>query len=213
MRTCVGGASIGTESRHPSSHVPDASLSPAAARAPAAAHVRAGPAVSDGRALAGRPPTSASSTGHRGARLATTTTTVGRAAVPAVDVHNHLGRWLTDGQWCTADVDALLATMDAAGVETVVNLDGLWGDELEANLDRYDRAHPDRFLTFCQVEWALLAQRDGERRAQEQLRDSARRGARGVKVWKDLGLHVRDDTGALVLPDDPRVITNPRARG
>ncbi|GAA1626305.1 hypothetical protein GCM10009790_06260 [Georgenia ruanii] len=139
-------------------------------------------------------------------RLAATTTTVGRAAVPAIDVHNHLGRWLTDGQWCTPDVDALLATMDAAGVETVVNLDGLWGGELEANLDRYDRAHPGRFLTFCQVEWALLAQPDGERRAQEQLRDSARRGARGVKVWKDLGLHVRDETGALVLPDDPRVV-------
>lgn len=139
-------------------------------------------------------------------RLTTAATAVGRAAVRAVDVHNHLGRWLTDGQWCTPDVDALLATMDAAGVETVVNLDGLWGDELEANLDRYDRAHPGRFLTFCHVEWGLLAEPDGERRAQEQLRDSARRGARGVKVWKDLGLRVRDAEGALVVPDDPRVV-------
>lgn len=30
-------------------------------------------------------------------------------------------------------------------------------------------------------------------------------GARGVKVWKDLGLSVRDAAGVLVLPDDPRL--------
>ena len=82
-------------------------------------------------------------------------TRVARAAVPAIDVHNHLGRWLTT-DWCAPDVAALLAMMDDAGVATVVNLDGLWGDELDANLDRYDRAHPGRFLTFCQVDWTLL---------------------------------------------------------
>lgn len=38
-----------------------------------------------------------------------------------------------------------------------------------------------------------------------QLRDSAAAGAKGVKVWKDLGLRVRDSRGELVLPDDPRI--------
>lgn len=139
-------------------------------------------------------------------RLSVAETRVARARVPAVDVHNHLGRWLTDGAWCTPDVPALLATMDATGLETVVNLDGLWGEELDANLDRYDRAHPGRFLTFAHVDWTLLAQPDGERLVQDQLRDSAARGARGVKVWKSLGLDVRDERGELVLPDDPRVV-------
>ncbi|GGM38393.1 amidohydrolase family protein [Promicromonospora citrea] len=132
-------------------------------------------------------------------------TRVPRAAVPAVDVHNHLGRWLTP-DWCAPDVDALLALMDAANIATVVNLDGLWGDELEANLDRYDRAHPDRFVTFCQVDWTLLERPDGEQVIAEQLRDSAARGARGLKVWKNVGLTVRGPDGALVLPDDPRVV-------
>ena len=36
--------------------------------------------------------------------------------------------------------------MDACNVAAIVNLDGMWGDELEANLDRYDRAHPGRFV-------------------------------------------------------------------
>ncbi len=133
-------------------------------------------------------------------------TPVARTAVPAIDVHNHLGRWLTGPGWTAPDVGALLDLMDAHGIELVVNLDGMRGAELEANLDRYDRAWPDRFRTFCQLDWDLLATEDGERLLHEQLRDCARRGARGVKVWKNLGLQVRDTTGALVLPDDPRVV-------
>lgn len=138
-------------------------------------------------------------------RVSVPVTRVRRAAVPAVDVHNHLGRWLTQ-DWCAPDVDALLAMMDGAGIETVVNLDGLWGEELDANLDRYDRAHPGRFVTFCQVDWTLLARPGGEREIADQLRDSAARGARGVKVWKNVGLTVRGPDGELVLPDDPRVV-------
>ncbi|MFC7876948.1 amidohydrolase family protein [Isoptericola sp. NPDC057391] len=132
-------------------------------------------------------------------------TRVVRAAVPAVDVHNHLGRWLTP-DWCAPDVGELLRMMDTANLETVVNLDGRWGDELEANLDRYDRAHPGRFITFCQLDWSLLARPDGELELADQLRDCAARGARGVKVWKNLGLTVVGPDGALVTPDDPRVV-------
>ncbi len=43
--------------------------------------------------------------------------------------------------------------MDQFNIATVVNLDGRWDDELEANLDRYDRAHPGRVVTFCHVDW------------------------------------------------------------
>jgi predicted TIM-barrel fold metal-dependent hydrolase len=133
---------------------------------------------------------------------------VERPAVPAIDVHNHLGRWLShDSSWVVPDVDALLATLDDCAVRTVVNLDGLWGDELSANVERYDRRHPGRFLTFCHLDWPMLADADGERLLIESLEDSARRGARGVKVWKHLGLQVRDGSGDLVLPDDPRVVS------
>ena len=134
-------------------------------------------------------------------------TRVERPAVRAIDAHNHLGRWITDwvrpgGGWMTEDVGALLGMMDALDVEAIVNLDGRWGAELEANLDRYDRAHPGRFLTFCHVDWGELA-RPG--RLVASLEASRAAGARGLKVWKDLGLAVRDGAGSLVLPDDPRL--------
>jgi predicted TIM-barrel fold metal-dependent hydrolase len=133
-------------------------------------------------------------------------------AAPVIDAHNHLGRWLSswvrdDGGWVVGDVGGLLGLMDAWRVEAIVNLDGRWGAELEANLDRYDRAHPGRFATFCHVDWALLAtDADGAvARLVASLRASAAAGARGLKVWKDLGLSVRDAAGALVLPGDERL--------
>jgi predicted TIM-barrel fold metal-dependent hydrolase len=122
---------------------------------------------------------------------------------PMIDAHNHLGRWLT-GSWSVPDVGALVATLDELGVEAVVNLDGMWGDELEANLVRYDRARAGRFATFAQWD-----RRWFEAGAWEELGAQARAsftaGARGLKVWKDLGLHLRDERSRLVMPDDERL--------
>lgn len=140
-------------------------------------------------------------------RLVRTRTAVQRPAVPAIDAHNHLGTWLSpDGGWLAPSVPDLLATMDDLGVERIVNLDGRWAAELEANLDRYDRAHPGRFTTFCHVDWRALAAGDDGRELVADLDASVAAGARGLKIWKDLGLAVRDGSGALVLPDDERVV-------
>ena len=133
---------------------------------------------------------------------------------PCIDIHNHLGRWLTgDGGWMIEDVGDLIRTMDACHVDMIVNLDGMWGDEIDSNLDRYDRAPPDRFVTFCHLDWGLLAEPDAESRLIAQLEDNARRGARGVKVWKSLGLTFRDAGGTLVSPDNPCVVSVLRRAG
>jgi predicted TIM-barrel fold metal-dependent hydrolase len=139
-------------------------------------------------------------------QVRTRVTEIARPAVPCVDVHNHLGRWLgSDGGWVVDDVPALVGMLDEHDVETVVNLDGRWGEELSANLERYDRAYPGRFVTFCQLDWGALAAEDPTAALLAQLDDAASRGARGIKVWKDLGLRHRDGEGRLVLPDDPRL--------
>jgi predicted TIM-barrel fold metal-dependent hydrolase len=131
-----------------------------------------------------------------------------------VDVHNHLGRRMDvnelvvsggEATWLVRDVGALVAEMDAWDVETIVNLDGDWGGELEANLDRYDRAYPGRFATFCRLDWDDCRLPGWPGRFAGSLRDSVERGAAGLKVWKDVGLHVRDEAGRLVLCDDERL--------
>lgn len=133
-------------------------------------------------------------------------TSVPRAATPAVDAHNHLGRWLSDGEWMIDDVPWFVDLMDECSVQTVVNLDGLWGDEVSANVERYDLAHPGRFITFCHIDWSKLVHPNAVTGLKAALDEAVARGARGVKVWKSLGLWVRDADGSLVLPDDPRVI-------
>jgi hypothetical protein len=130
---------------------------------------------------------------------------VDRARFPAVDAHNHLGRWLSpDASWMVPDVTRLVAMMDELNLATIVNLDGRWGRELDENLDRYDGAHPGRFATFCHVDWAEVATPGFTDRLIVSLQTSSKRGAAGLKVWKDLGLTVRDPSGRLLLPDDPR---------
>ncbi|MEO8094737.1 MAG: amidohydrolase family protein [Pseudolysinimonas sp.] len=150
---------------------------------------------------------------HPVSQLKVPQTSVLRTSVPAVDVHNHLGRWLSHGEWMIDNVPELLATMDGTGIETIVNLDGMWDEEVSANVTRYDAAYPGRFLTFCQLDWAQVGAECGAARLRASLDDSAARGARGVKVWKNLGLTVRDTTGDLVMPDDPRVVDVMRHAG
>ena len=126
-----------------------------------------------------------------------------RAPHPMIDAHNHLGRWLT-GEWTVRDVGAQIAMMDELGLEAIVNLDGMWGDELDANLDRYDRAYPGRFATFARWDPRRFELGAWDEMG-AQLRDAFGRGAKGLKVWKDLGLHLRDPHGELVMPDDRRL--------
>jgi predicted TIM-barrel fold metal-dependent hydrolase len=126
-----------------------------------------------------------------------------QASVPAINFHSHLGRWLADrGEWMEPDVGRLLELMDSCNFTTMVNLDGRWGRELEENLARYDQAYPGRFYTFCHLDWALLEDPSGPELLVKSLQRSVAAGARGLKIWKDLGTTVRVH-GRLVLPDDP----------
>jgi len=129
-----------------------------------------------------------------------------RSKFPSVDVHNHLGKWLNEGTWMFQDAAELIDIMDESNIELLVNLDGFWGDEVIQSVERYDRRYPDRIRTFCWVEWARITEKDGVAALTRQLDESVSNGAQGIKVWKNLGLQVRDSDGALVLPDDPRVI-------
>jgi predicted TIM-barrel fold metal-dependent hydrolase len=127
------------------------------------------------------------------------------AAFPVFDVHTHLGRWLTnDGGWMAPDMGELLMTMDSLNVRTVVNLDGRWGDELEANLDRYDRSYPDRFVTFCQIDWDVLDGKGSPEDLVKSIERSHAAGAKGLKIWKNLGL-ITKVGGKILMPGDPMI--------
>jgi predicted TIM-barrel fold metal-dependent hydrolase len=129
--------------------------------------------------------------------LVTKATLVERARFPAIDVHCH---WPLD-----ADPAALLAAMDARNVRAAVNLSGGFGADLDAMLARFAAAAPDRLIVFCNVDFSRIDEPDFAERAVAELESAKARGARGLKVFKDLGLRIRDRSGALVPVDDPRL--------
>jgi hypothetical protein len=103
------------------------------------------------------------------------------------------------------DPASLVELMDSWNIAAIVNLDGLPGEDLEENVRRYDRSFPGRFATFTHPDWRQLGRLNFGARLADALGEAVDTGAKGLKVWKDLGLWLRDDEGALLLPDDERL--------
>jgi predicted TIM-barrel fold metal-dependent hydrolase len=140
------------------------------------------------------------------ARLVTKVTTITQPRFPIVDAHNHLGEF--GGGYDKRPPRDLFDAMDAANVTHYVDLDGGWGEDiLRTRLDTFKAHAPERYTAFAGVPWShWLEQGDafGEHAA-ARLREQARWGAQGLKIWKNFGLHERDQHGALVAVDDPRL--------
>lgn len=139
--------------------------------------------------------------------LVTKETHIRTPRFPVFDAHNHLTGDF-GGNWDQRPVAELLDVLDEAGVTHLLDLDGMWSEEiLDAHLRLFKQAAPERFLIFGGVDWSAWAtqgNRFGEWAAQ-QLRAQVARGAQGVKLWKLLGLHVKDQNGELVRVSDPRL--------
>ena len=140
-------------------------------------------------------------------KLVTRATIVNKPRFPVIDAHNHLSLEGFGG-WDKRPVSELLDILDAADVRVYVDLDGGWGEDiLETHLDHFKAAAPERFRVYGGVDWSKWAEhgdRFGEWAA-DRLRKQAARGAQGLKIWKPLGLTVRDQNDKLVAVDDPRL--------
>ena len=129
---------------------------------------------------------------------------VPQAKFPAIDFHNHVN----DAQGINGEnvpPAEVVANMDRANIKTIVILTGLWGEKLQAVLDNMVKPHPGRFVVFTQMDWSKIDDPQFGVKMVQQLDDAVSRGARGLKVLKDLGLGVRDKTGKLVAIDDERM--------
>ena len=133
-------------------------------------------------------------------------TPVEKPRFPAIDAHNHLGDEFGGG-WIHRPLPELVAVLDQAGITKYVDLDGGWGEAvLREHLAKLAPAR-ERFLVFGGVDWSQWPAR-GEsfpEWAAGRLRVQKEWGADGLKIWKPLGLHVRDHKGELVKVDDPRL--------
>ncbi|HVI10370.1 MAG TPA: amidohydrolase family protein [Candidatus Binatia bacterium] len=128
---------------------------------------------------------------------------VDRAKFYVIDVHNHTNDARGIGDQLPPQ--RVLEIMDNTNVKTIVILTGMWGEKLQNVIDTMVKPYPGRFIVFEQIDWSKIDDPDFSREMVAQLDDSVRRGARGLKILKDLGLGVRDKTGKLITVDDPRL--------
>ncbi|MEM7807874.1 MAG: amidohydrolase family protein [Planctomycetota bacterium] len=114
------------------------------------------------------------------------------AKFPAVDVHCH---------WSMReDPAAMLAAMDQRNVAFAVNLSG--GDTVEEIAAMRERFSDIRFLILCNLDYSRLGD---DAFYESYLKEAKAAGASGLKIWKNLGLTLKDDAGNRVAVDDPRL--------
>jgi predicted TIM-barrel fold metal-dependent hydrolase len=129
--------------------------------------------------------------------------TIDRAKFPVFDVHQHVNDAMgIEDHMPPAE---LVERMDQLNIKTIVILTGMWGDKLQKVVDEMIKPYPGRFLVFAQIDWSKIDHPHFSELMVRQLDDSVARGARGLKVLKDLGLGVKDKGGKLVTVDDPRL--------
>jgi len=146
-----------------------------------------------------------------------------RAKFPVINVHTHLGLRVkrvpnVDLKIACAlgrsemslsstrirrrySIDEVIKIMDACNVERIVDLDGV--PPIKEYMRIY-RDFQDRIIVFYILSFEDIDDpKYGEKRAAE-LEEAVSQGARGLKVFKELGLRIRDKSGKLVPVDDPR---------
>jgi len=128
---------------------------------------------------------------------------VKRAKFPVIDVHTHTNDARGIGD--RVDPKEMVARMDRLNVKTAVILSGGWGDDLQKIMDTMVKPYPGRFMVMTLIDWSKIDDPNFSQLMVRQLDDSVAQGARGLKIFKELGLGVRDASGKLIPVDDPRL--------
>ena len=121
----------------------------------------------------------------------------GKPKYPVIDVHTHFSSDLTP--------TFLLEKMDALGIKAIINLSGGYGVKLDRMLEKFSQYDPDRFIIFCNLDFSKIDDSDFSEQMVAFLSAAHAKGARGLKIFKNLGLTVKDKTGQILAIDDVRL--------
>jgi predicted TIM-barrel fold metal-dependent hydrolase len=124
---------------------------------------------------------------------------VPRAKYPVIDVHSH--HWqLTPERYAQ-----IVHEMDALNLRVLVNLSGGSGEGVKRVLALIAASSaPDRMVVFANLDFEDIDEPGYGRRAAARLETDVAAGARGLKIFKNLGLSVKR-AGARVPLDDPEL--------
>ena len=126
------------------------------------------------------------------------TTEVLKPKFPVIDIHNHLRNHEMTEEY--------LKVMDDTGVWKVVSLDGRSANDFyKEHLSALHKYSKERLLVYFAPDFSKINEPNfGENEAQK-LEEAVELGCRGLKIFKSLGLTLKDQSGRVVPVDDPRV--------
>ncbi len=126
---------------------------------------------------------------------------VPRAKYPVIDIHSHQPTPISAG-----DLDKVVKAMDALNLRLLVNLSGGSGERLRSGLDAIKNStHADRMVLFANVNFREPVGPGFGEKAAKQLEADIKAGAKGLKVFKDLGMFDRKADGSRLRVDDPEL--------
>jgi predicted TIM-barrel fold metal-dependent hydrolase len=126
-------------------------------------------------------------------------TEVQKAKYPFVDIHSHqfgMGE---------KDLSELVGAMDKLNMAVMVNLSGGSGEGLTAAISNVKKNYPNRFVVFANVDFDGVGNPGWAENAVSQLEEDVKNGAKGLKIYKSLGLRNKDIEGRRVAIDDERL--------
>ena len=124
---------------------------------------------------------------------------VKKAKYPFIDVHSH------QRDMSAKALEALVKDMDALNEGIMVNLSGGSGERINSMLQSIKENHPNRFAVFANVDFDGVGTDDWANKAATQLETDIKNGAKGLKIYKSLGLRYKDTDGNRLAIDDPRL--------
>jgi predicted TIM-barrel fold metal-dependent hydrolase len=141
---------------------------------------------------------------------------VTRAKYPFIDVHNHQFRMPgQDLAEVVAEMDklnmAVMVNLSGRGFRRIENPDGTFrygiqdSNYLKRAVENAHTAAPGRFIVFTNVDFEGIGDPGWAEKALQQLELDVQNGAKGLKIYKNLGMRLTDVQGKRVPVDDPRL--------
>ena len=122
-----------------------------------------------------------------------------RAKFPFIDVHGHQYRMPEQ------DLTPVITAMDTLNMGIMVNLSGRSGEQLIKSVKNIKDHYPNRFVVFANVDFEGVGTDNWTEKTVDQLEKDINNGARGLKIYKSLGMRYKDTDGKRVAIDDERL--------
>ena len=133
-----------------------------------------------------------------------------RSKFPFIDVHSH--HW----NMPIMNLDNLIEEMDSLNMKYQINLSGsglavfsgkqdLMDLNLSKSINNVKKNYPERFGVFVNLDLSKIGRKDFKFNTEKYLLNASNIGAMGLKIYKNLGLNLKDGEGNRVKVNDDRL--------